>query len=112
KSMKRFEEQIKEALKFLTYAPIIFISALQGQRVHQLFELAVYVANQHALRVSTGRLNRALQEALARRQPPSDKGVRLRIFYMTQTQVKPPTFLLFVNRAGLMHYSYQRYLEN
>lgn len=112
KTMIRFEEKIRDALKFVSYAPMIFTSALTGQRVHNIFALVRLIAENHSLRVSTGQLNRLLQEAQSLRQPPSDKGVRLRLFYMTQTGVKPPSFVLFVNDPKLMHYSYQRYLEN
>ncbi len=112
KTINRFEEQIRHQLGFVQYAPILFISAKTGQRVHRLIDLAVYVANQHALRIQTGRLNEVLHQAAVLRQPPSDKGNRLKILYGTQTGVKPPSFLLFVNDPDLMHYSYQRYIEN
>lgn len=112
KTADRFEEQIREQLGFLQYAPILFLSAKTGQRVHRVFELAHYVANQHALRISTGRLNEVLHQATMRLEPPTDKGERLRIYYGTQSGVKPPTFVLFVNEPKLMHYSYLRYLEN
>lgn len=111
-TINRYEETIREQLGFLLYAPILFISAKTGQRVQNIFDLAVYVANQHALRVPTGRLNEVLHEATFRRQPPTDKGRRLKIFYATQSGVKPPTFVLFVNEPKLMHYSYLRYIEN
>ena len=111
-TINRYEETIREQLGFLLYAPILFISAKTGQRVQNIFELAAYVADQHALRVPTGRLNEVLHEATFRRQPPTDKGRRLKIFYATQSGVKPPTFVLFVNEPKLMHYSYLRYIEN
>ena len=96
----------------MSYAPIIFISAKTGQRIDRLFELIKYVSQQHAMRISTGMLNDVLATATARVQPPSDKGKRLRIFYITQPSTKPPTFVCFVNRAELFHFSYQRYIEN
>lgn len=111
-TINRFEEKIREQLGFLLYAPILFISAKTGQRVQNIFDLAAYVAEQHALRIPTGRLNEVLHEATYRRQPPSDKGKRLKLFYGTQSGVKPPTFVLFVNEPKLMHYSYLRYIEN
>lgn len=112
KTMNAFEETIRREMGFLQYAPILFVSAKTGQRVHRLLELAVFVANQHALRIPTGRFNEVIHDALIRRPPPSDKGVRLKVLYGTQTGVKPPTFVLFVNDPKLMHYSYHRYLEN
>jgi len=112
KTMDRYEAQIRRELGFVQYAPILFVSAKTGQRVQRLFELIEYVAEQHALRIPTGRLNEALQEAVSRRQPPSDKGERLKLLYITQVGVQPPTFALFVNEPRLMHYSYARYLEN
>lgn len=112
KTMNAFEETIRREMGFLQYAPILFVSAKTGQRVHRLLELAVFVANQHALRIPTGRFNEVIHDALIRRPPPSDKGVRLKVLYGTQTGVKPPTFVLFVNDPKLMRYSYHRYLEN
>lgn len=112
KTINRFEEKIRQQLGFLSYAPILFISAKTGQRVHHIFELAHYVANQHALRIPTGRLNETLHEATMNRQPPTDKGMRLKVLYGTQVGVKPPTIVLFVNEPKLMHYSYLRYIEN
>lgn len=112
KTMDHFEEAIRCELAFVQYAPILFVSAKTGQRVHRLYELIEYVADQHALRISTGRLNEVLQAAVSRRQPPSDKGERLKVFYITQIGVQPPTFALFVNDPRLMHYSYARFLEN
>jgi len=112
KTINRYEEQIRAQLGFLSYAPILFLSAKTGQRVHRVFELVHYVASQHALRIPTGRLNEVLHEATMRREPPTDKGMRLRLFYGTQSAVKPPTFILFVNDPELMHYSYLRFIEN
>ena len=97
---------------FMSYAPFLFISAKTGQRVEKLYELIHYVGEQNAMRIPTGRLNDMLSNATARVQPPSDKGKRLRIFYMTQASTKPPTFVIFVNSKELFHFSYQRYLEN
>ncbi len=112
KTMNAFEETIRREMGFLQYAPILFVSAKTGQRVNRLLELAVFVANQHALRIPTGRLNEVIHDAVIRRPPPSDKGLRLKVLYGTQTGVKPPSFVLFVNDPKLMHYSYHRYLEN
>ena len=105
-------KKLTEAFSFMSYAPIIFISAKTGQRLDTLFSKIVSVAQNHAQRVSTGMLNDMLADATARVQPPTDKGKRLRIYYMTQASIKPPTFVCFVNRADLFHFSYQRYLEN
>ena len=96
----------------MTYAPIVFISALTGQRVDRIFELVNYVNDQATLRIKTGVLNSLLAEATTRVQPPTDKGRRLKIYYMTQIGVKPPHFVIFCNDARLFHFSYQRYLEN
>ena len=96
----------------MNYAPVVFISAKTGQRVERLFELIDYVNDQASFRVQTGVLNDVLNDAIAMVQPPSDKGKRLKIYYMTQTGVRPPSFVLFVNNAELMHYSYERYLKN
>ena len=96
----------------MMYAPVIFISALTGQRVDKVFEMTDFVANQAAFRVPTGMLNDVLAEAVAVVQPPSDKGKRLKIFYMTQIKVKPPTFAIFCNSIKLFHFSYERYIEN
>lgn len=111
-TLEEYKKVVHEKLGFMQYAPIIFISAKTGQRVGKIYELIKYVANQAAFRVSTGMLNDLVGEATAMVQPPSDKGKRLKVFYMTQAGVKPPTFVIFVNTADLMHYSYQRYLEN
>ena len=111
-TMNTFRKKLKNDFSFMSYAPIIFISAKTGQRIDRLFELIVYVSNQNATRISTGMLNDVLADATARVQPPSDKGKRLKIYYMTQPSTKPPTFVCFVNNADLFHFSYQRYLEN
>lgn len=107
-----FTKKIYDSLSYMTYAPIIFISAKTGQRVDKLFEQINYVHNQTSMRVSTGMLNDVLADAVARVQPPSDKGRRLKIYYMTQISVAPPTFVLFCNSVELFHFSYQRYIEN
>ncbi|MBR2896410.1 MAG: ribosome biogenesis GTPase Der [Oscillospiraceae bacterium] len=112
KTMDKMTEQIRRDLSYMSYAPILFISALTGQRVGKLFEYINAVAEQSALRITTGMLNSILADATARVQPPTDKGRRLKIYYMTQTGVKPPHFVAFCNDAKLFHFSYQRYLEN
>ncbi len=112
KTMKRMEEDVRRDLAYMTYAPILFISALTGQRVDKLFDLINNVVNQAAMRIPTGVLNSVLADAQARVQPPTDKGRRLKIYYMTQIGVKPPHFVIFCNEARLFHFSYQRYLEN
>ena len=109
---KKFTEEVYQALSYMTYAPLVFISAKTGQRVETLFEHINYVNLQSNLRVSTGMLNDVLAEATSRVQPPSDKGKFLKIYYMTQIGVKPPTFVIFCNKAELFHFSYQRYIEN
>jgi len=111
-TMEEYRKSVYEKLSFMTYAPVLFISAKTGQRVHRLFELIKYVSDQAALRISTGMLNDVVNEATAMVQPPSDKGKRLKIYYVTQAGIKPPTFIIFVNDAELMHYSYERYIEN
>ncbi len=105
-------EKVYTALSYMTYAPLLFISAKTGQRVNKLFEQINYVREQSLLRITTGMLNDVLNDCTARVQPPSDKGRRLKIYYMTQTQVAPPTFVIFCNDAELFHFSYQRYIEN
>lgn len=105
-------KSIMDGLSYMTYAPVVFISAKTGQRVDRLFELIKYVHEQNAMRISTGVLNDVLADATAKVQPPTDKGRRLKLYYITQASVKPPTFVVFVNRADLFHFSYQRYLEN
>jgi GTP-binding protein len=112
KTMDRMREDIRRDLSFMSYAPIVFISALTGQRVPRLFELINYVNEQSAMRITTGMLNSVLADATARVQPPTDKGRRLKVFYMTQIGVRPPHFVCFCNDAKLFHFSYQRYLEN
>ncbi len=112
KTMNLFRTQVMEGLSFMTYAPIVFISAKTGQRVLKLFELIDYVSQQHAMRIATGMLNDVIGDAVAQVQPPSDKGKRLKILYVTQVGVKPPSFVFFVNNKDLFHFSYQRYLEN
>ncbi len=111
-TMEQFKKEAYNKLSYLTYAPIIFISAKTGQRVHKLFEMINQVASQNALRVPTSTLNEVLNEAIAIVQPPTDKGKRLKIYYMTQATTKPPTFVVFVNDKELFHFSYERYLIN
>ena len=112
KTMDNMRKEVMRDLSYMTYAPIVFISALTGQRVDRLFELINYVNNQASTRISTGMLNSVLADATTRVQPPTDKGRRLKIYYMTQAGVKPPHFICFCNEAKLFHFSYQRYLEN
>ncbi|ATW28356.1 ribosome biogenesis GTPase Der [Candidatus Formimonas warabiya] len=112
KTMNRFDRQVREEMAFLHYAPILYISALTGQRVNKILEIVDFVAEQQNLRVTTARLNEVIDEALAVTPPPTDKGHRLKIFYVTQIGVKPPKFVLFVNEPELLHFSYERYLEN
>ncbi|MCI9550678.1 MAG: ribosome biogenesis GTPase Der [Oscillospiraceae bacterium] len=112
KTMQRMEEDVRRDLSYMTYAPVLFVSALTGQRVDRLFTLIDNVVNQAAMRIPTGVLNQVLSDAQARVQPPTDKGKRLKIYYMTQIGVKPPHFVIFCNDAKLFHFSYQRYLEN
>ena len=111
-TMNEFRKDLDEDFSFMSYVPYVFISAKTGQRLNDLFEKIKYVAEQNAVRIPTGRLNEVLSYATSRVQPPSDKGRRLKIYYMTQVSTKPPTFVYFVNRAELFHFSYQRYLEN
>ena len=111
-TLENFKKDVYQKLAYLTYAPIIFISAKTGQRVHKLFEMINMVASQNAMRVSTSVLNQVLNEAIAIVQPPTDKGKRLKIYYMTQASTKPPTFVVFVNDKKLFHFSYERYLIN
>lgn len=111
-TLEEYRKKVYKDLEFMNYAPVVFISAKTGQRVDRLFELIDFVNNQASFRVQTGVLNDVLNEAIAMVQPPSDKGKRLKIYYMTQTGVKPPNFVVFVNDAELMHYSYERYLKN
>ena len=109
---KAFTKKVYDALSYMTYAPVIFVSAKTGQRVERLYELINFVANSAATRISTGMINDLLNDAVQRVQPPSDKGRVLKLYYMTQTGIKPPTFVIFCNRAELFHFSYQRYIEN
>lgn len=109
---EKYKKEVYNKLSYLSYAPIIFISAKTGQRVHKLFEMINMVASQNAMRVSTSVLNQVLNEAIAIVQPPTDKGKRLKIYYMTQASTKPPTFVVFVNDKKLFHFSYERYLIN
>lgn len=111
-TMDKYRKKLMNDFSFMSYAPIIFISAKTGQRIERLYELIKYVDAQNAMRISTGKLNDILAAATARVQPPTDKGKRLKIYYMTQTSTRPPTFVSFVNRKELFHFSYQRYLEN
>ncbi|MBQ7506840.1 MAG: ribosome biogenesis GTPase Der [Lachnospiraceae bacterium] len=111
-TVKEYTIEIRRVLSFLSYCEIIFLSAKSGQRVNKLFEMVDLVLANNALRIQTGVLNEIVAEACAMKQPPSDKGRRLRIYYATQASVKPPTFIFFVNDKKLMHFSYQRYLEN
>ncbi len=107
-----FNDRIRTSLAYMPYAPIVYVSALTGQRIHTLFDHIRYVHNQATTRISTGMLNDGLAEATMKAQPPSDKGRRLKIYYMTQISVAPPTFVLFCNNVELFHFSYQRYIEN
>ena len=111
-TVKEFTKKVRDVLSFVPYAEIMFISALTGQRTQKIFEKLEVVIQNHAMRIQTGVLNEILMEAVAMQQPPSDKGKRLKLFYMTQVSTEPPTFVLFVNKKELMHFSYQRYIEN
>ncbi|MCI7274917.1 MAG: ribosome biogenesis GTPase Der [Lachnospiraceae bacterium] len=112
KTIYKFQEQIRNTLSFMTYAEIVFISALTGQRINKLFDTIHMVIENQNMRIATGVLNEIMTEAVALQQPPTDKGKRLKLYYMTQVAVKPPTFVIFVNDKQLMHFSYVRYLEN
>ena len=111
-TMEKMRKDIMRDLSFMSYAPILFISALTGQRIDRVFELVNFVNDQTNMRITTGMLNDVLADAQARVQPPTDKGRRLKIYYMTQTGIKPPNFVVFCNKRELFHFSYQRYLEN
>ena len=111
-TMEKMRKDIMRDLSFMSYAPILFISALTGQRTNRIFELVNFVNDQSNMRISTGMLNNVLADAQARVQPPTDKGRRLKIYYMTQTGIKPPNFVIFCNSRELFHFSYQRYIEN
>ncbi len=112
KTMDNMRKDIIGDLSFMSYAPVLFISAVTGQRIERVFELVNYVNDQSAMRITTGMLNNILADATARVQPPTDRGKRLRIYYMTQTGIRPPNFVVFCNRRELFHFSYQRYIEN
>ena len=112
KTVYRQSERIRQVLSFMPYAEIMFISAKTGQRLHKMYEMIDMVIQNNALRIATGVLNEIVAEALALQQPPSDRGKRLKVYYVTQVAVKPPTFVVFVNDKALMHFSYTRYLEN
>ena len=111
-SVKEYTRDIREVLSFMPYAEILFISAKSGQRLNKLFDMIDVVIENNSMRVQTGVLNEIVAEAVAMQQPPTDKGKRLKIYYVTQVSVKPPTFVVFVNDKNLMHFSYTRYLEN
>ena len=111
KTMREYEGKIRNVLSYMPYAEIMYISAKTGQRIHKLFEMIDMVIENQSLRIATGVLNEIMTEAVAMQQPPSDKGKRLKLYYITQVSVKPPTFVIFVNDKELMHFSYTRYLE-
>lgn len=111
-TMNEFRKKLAVDFSFMSYAPVMFISAKTGQRIDRLFEMIAFVHSQNSMRISTGKLNEVLAMATSRVQPPTDKGKRLKIYYMTQASTRPPTFVFFVNNAELFHFSYQRYLEN
>ena len=111
-TMEKMRKDIMRDLSFMSYAPVLFISALTGQRTDRLFELINFVNDQTSMRITTGMLNDVLADAQARVQPPTDKGRRLKIYYMTQTGIRPPSFVIFCNKRELFHFSYQRYIEN
>ena len=112
KTMNKFSARVREKLSFMSYAELIFISAKTGQRVDKMFDTIDMVLANHAMRIATGTLNEIMSEAVALKQPPSDKGKRLRLYYITQVSVKPPTFVIFINDKELTHFSYTRYIEN
>ena len=112
KTVYKYEEDIRRILSFMPYAEVMFISAKTGQRLSKLFDMIDMVIDNHTLRVGTGVLNEILSEAVALQEPPSDKGKKLRLYYMTEVSVKPPTFVIFVNDKNLTHFSYTRYIEN
>lgn len=112
KTMQNYRKKLENDFSFMSYAPIVFISAKTGQRLSNLYELITFVNDQNSVRISTGKLNDVLAMATARVQPPTDKGKRLKIYYMTQASTRPPTFVCFVNKKDLFHYSYQRYIDN
>ena len=112
KTMYRHSDRIRQVLSFMPYAELMFISAKTGQRVERVFSMIDMVLENNSMRIATGVLNEIVMEAVAMQQPPSDRGKRLKIYYVTQVAVKPPTFVVFVNDKKLMHFSYTRYLEN
>jgi len=112
KTMNEFRKKLANDFSFMSYAPVVFISVKTGQRINELFKMILYVNEQNNMRISTGKLNEVLADATARVQPPSDKGKRLKIYYITQASTKPPTFVCFVNKKDLFHFSYRRYIEN
>ena len=111
-TMSKFKKQIEQELSYLSYAPILFISVLKKQRIYQVLEMASHVANQRSMRIPTGQLNNLIADATMMRQPPSDKGKKLKIYYVSQVGIRPPLFSFKVNSRELMHFSYSRYLEN
>jgi len=111
-TMNEYRKKLENDFSFMSFAPIMFISAKTGQRINRLYEMISFVHSQNSMRISTGKLNEVLSDATARVQPPTDKGKRLKIYYMTQASTRPPTFVFFVNNSELFHFSYQRYLEN
>ena len=111
-TLESYKQEVYHKLKYLSYAPMLFISAKTGQRVHKMFDLINYVAEQNTMRIATSVLNQVINEAIAIVQPPTDKGKRLKIYYGTQASTKPPTFIIFVNNKELFHFSYERYLVN
>ena len=111
-STLRYTENLRRELVFMQYAPVVFVSAMTKQRIHRLPEVIHYVAEQNAMRISTSVLNQVVEDAIAINPPPTEKGQRLKILYATQVKIKPPTFVIFVNEPEIMHFSYQRYLEN
>lgn len=112
RTMEKMRKAVMRDLSFMSYAPVLFISAKTGQRTDRIFELVNFVNDQSSMRITTGMLNDVLADAQARVQPPTDKGRRLKIYYMTQTGIKPPNFVIFCNSRELFHFSYQRYIEN
>ena len=112
KTMQEFTKQLKEKFAYMDYAEYLFISAETGQRIHKIYELVNMIHDNQVMRIKTGVLNEILARATAMKQPPSDKGKRLKLFYITQASVAPPTFVIFVNDRELMHFSYTRYIEN
>ena len=112
RTMREYENDIRQVLSFMPYAEIMYVSAVTGQRLIKLYDMIDMVIENQTLRIATGVLNEIMTEAVAMQQPPSDKGKRLKLYYITQVSVKPPTFVIFVNDKELMHFSYTRYLEN